>query len=64
METQLTPDQSLRLQIVMAAGFTLEEVLLVYQFVNGNDGSISELIEFRKGIEKNEKELTYVISNS
>ena len=46
METQLTADQSLRLQI--AAGFCLDEALLVYQFVNGNNESISELKEFRE----------------
>ncbi len=48
MEQNLTPDQTLRLQIVMAAGFTLDEVLLVYEFVKGNDKVISELKEFRE----------------
>ena len=41
-------DEKLRLDLVKQAGFTLDEVPLVYAFIKGADEALSELQEFRQ----------------
>lgn len=41
-------DEKLRLDLVKQAGFTLDEVPLVYAFIKGDDEALSELQEFRQ----------------
>ena len=41
-------DEKLRLDLVKQAGFTLDEVPLVYAFRKGADEALSELKEFRQ----------------
>lgn len=41
-------DEKLRLDLVKQAGFTLDEVPLVYAFIKGADEAQSELKEFRQ----------------
>lgn len=41
-------DEKLRLCLVKQAGFTLDEIPLVYAFVKGSDEALSELQEFRQ----------------
>ncbi len=41
-------DEKLRLDLVKQAGFTLDEVPLVYAFIKGADEALSELKEFRQ----------------
>ena len=41
-------DEKLRLDLVKQAGFTLDEVPLVYAFIKGADEELSELQEFRQ----------------
>lgn len=41
-------DEKLRLDLVKQAGFTLDEVPLVYAFIKGNNEALSELQEFRQ----------------
>lgn len=41
-------DMELRFKLVSMAGFSLDEVDLVYQFVKGNNNALSELKEFRQ----------------
>lgn len=41
-------DFKLRLELVKQAGFSLEDIPLIYQFVKGNDCALNELKEFRK----------------
>lgn len=50
-----TKDMKLRLELVKQAGFSLDELPLVYQFVKGNDDAISELKEFRQWKQSKEK---------
>lgn len=41
-------DEKLRLCLVKQAGFTLDEIPLVYAFVKGSNEALSELQEFRQ----------------
>lgn len=41
-------DEKLRLDLVKQAGFTLDEVPLVYAFIKGADEALSELKGFRQ----------------
>ena len=41
-------DEKLRLDLVKQAGFTLDEVPLVYAFIKGADEALSELKELRQ----------------
>lgn len=41
-------DEKLRLHLVKQAGFTLDEIPLVYAFVKGSNEALSELQEFRQ----------------
>ena len=41
-------DEKLRLDLVKQAGFTLDEVPLVYAFIKGADEALSELFQFRQ----------------
>ena len=41
-------DKMLRLEICKQAGFTIDEALLVYKFVSGDDEALTQLNNFRK----------------
>lgn len=41
-------DKKLQPELVRQTGFTLDEIQLVYAFVNGSDEALSELKEFRQ----------------
>ena len=41
-------DKMLRLEICKQAGFTIDEALLVYKFVSGDDEALTQLKNFRK----------------
>lgn len=49
-------DEKLRLALVKQAGFTLDEVPLVYAFIKGSDEALSELQEFRQWKKYKEKQ--------
>lgn len=41
-------DEKLRLDLVKQAGFTLDEVPLVYAFIKGADEALSEFLQLRQ----------------
>ena len=49
-------DQFLRLEICKQAGFTIDEALLVYKFVTGDDEALMQLRKFREWKSVIEKE--------
>lgn len=49
-------DKKLRLEIAKQAGFTIDEAMLAYEFVNGNDTALSELKEFSQWNKYSEKQ--------
>lgn len=51
-------DKKLRLELVKQSGFTLDEVPLVYAFINGDNEALSELQEFRQWKRHREKQKT------
>lgn len=45
--SQLTEEEKLRFDLILQAGFSLNEIPLVIRFIKGDDSALEELQEFR-----------------
>lgn len=50
--SQLTEEEKLRFDLILQAGFSLNEIPLVIRFIKGDDYALEELQEFREWKEK------------